>query len=65
MEKEEFGSRLRETRTQKGYTFQSPAQKSGTGAVNLGESERGLKTPSLNSFIRIVEALNVLADYLL
>lgn len=65
MEKEEFGLRLRETRTQKGYTLQSLAQKAGTGAVYLGEIERGLKMPSLNSFIRIVEALNVSADYLL
>ncbi len=65
MEKEEFGSRLRETRTQKGYTLQSLAQKAGTGAVYLGEIERGLKMPSLNSFIRIAEALDVSADYLL
>ena len=65
MEKEEFGSQLRETRTQKGYTLQSLAQKAGTSAVYLGEIERGLKMPSLNSFIRIVEALNVSADYLL
>lgn len=65
MEKEEFGSRLRETRTQKGYTLQSLAQKAGTGAVYLGEIERGLKMPSLNSFIRLAEALDVSADYLL
>lgn len=65
MEKEEFGSRLRETRTRKGYTLQYLAQKVGTSAVYLGEIERGIKMPSLNSFIRIVEALNVSADYLL
>lgn len=65
MEKEEFGSRLREARTQKGYTLQSLAQKAGTGAVYLGEIERGLKMPSLNSFIKIAEALDVSADYLL
>jgi transcriptional regulator with XRE-family HTH domain len=33
--------------------------------VYLGEIERGLKMPSLNSFIRITEALDVSADYLL
>lgn len=65
MEKEEFGFRLRETRRQKGYTLQSLAQKAGTGAVYLGEIERGLKMPSLNSFIRIAETLEVPADYLL
>ncbi len=65
MEKKEFGSRLRETRTQKGYTLQSLAQKIGTSAVYLGEIERGIKMPSLNSFIKIVEALDVSADYLL
>ena len=65
MEKEEFGFRLRETRRQKGYTLQSLAQKAGTAAVYLGEIERGLKMPSLNSFIKITEALDVSADYLL
>lgn len=65
MEKEEFGSRLRETRIQKGYTLQSLAQKVGTSAVYLGEIERGIKMPSLNSFIKIAEALNVSADFLL
>lgn len=65
MEKEEFGLRLRETRVQKGYTLQFLAQRVGTSAVYLGEIERGLKMPSLNSFIRIAEALEVSADYLL
>ena len=65
MEKEEFGSRLREARTQKGYTLQSLAQKAGTGAVYLGEIERGLKMPSLNIFIKLVEALDISADYIL
>lgn len=65
MEKEEFGLRLREIRTDKGLTLQSLAAKAGTGAVYLGEIERGLKMPSLNSFIRLVEALEVSADYIL
>ena len=31
----------------------------------MGEIERGIKTPSLDLFIRLVEVLDVSADYLL
>ena len=33
--------------------------------IYLGEIERGVKMPSLNVFLRIVEELNVSVDYLL
>lgn len=65
MEKAALGQRIRETRQEKGYTRQVLAEKAGTGEVYLGEIERGLKMPSLNIFIRIVEALDISADYLL
>jgi len=60
-----LGKKLRQIRMEKGYTQQSLAEKAGIGNVYLGEIERGLKMPSLNSFIRLVEALNVSADSLL
>lgn len=65
MDKVILGNRLRDIRIQKGHTQQALAQKANIGTVYLGEIERGLKMPSLNIFIKIVEALNVSADYVL
>ena len=65
MEKAILGQRLRQLRQEKGYTLQNLAQKAGIGNVYLSEIERGLKMPSLNSFIGIVEALEVSADSIL
>ena len=65
MEKVALGLRIREARQIKGYSRQILAEKVGTGEVYLGEIERGLKMPSLNTFIRIVAALDISADYLL
>ena len=41
------------------------AEKANIGTIYLGEIERGLKMPSLNVLIQIIEALGVSADYLL
>ena len=65
MEKAALGQRIRQARQISGYTRQVLAKKAGLGEVYLGEIERGLKMPSLNSFIHIVEALDVSADYIL
>jgi len=65
LEKRSLGQRIREARLQKGYTQQELAEKAGTGYVYLGEIERGLKMPSLNSFIKLITALDVSADYIL
>lgn len=65
LDKVTLGLRIRESRQAKGYTRQVLAEKVETGEVYLGEIERGLKMPSLNTFIRIVEALGISADYLL
>lgn len=65
MDKTELGEKLRQARLEKGYTQQTLADLAGIGNVYLGEIERGLKMPSLNSFIRIIEVLDVSADYVL
>lgn len=65
MDKSALGQRLRQVRLENGYTQQALAKKAGIGNVYLGEIERGLKMPSLNSFIRIIEALDVSADSVL
>lgn len=65
MDKLTLGKKLRQIRQEKGYTQQTLAEKAGIGNVYLGEIERGLKMPSLNCFIRIIEALDVSADFVL
>ena len=65
MKKAALGERLREERIRKGYTRQELAARAETGAVYLGEIERGLKMPSMNTFIKLIEALEVSADYVL
>lgn len=65
MDKITLGLRIREARQAKGFSRQILAEKAETGEVYLGEIERGLKMPSLSTFIRIVDALDLSADYLL
>ena len=65
MDKIELGKRLKEARKLNGLTQEKLAEKSGIGTMYLGEIERGEKMPSLKIFIRLLEALNVSADYIL
>ena len=65
MEKTDLGNRIREARIQKGYTQQVLADIAGIGLMYLGEIERGVKMPSLSVFIKIVDALDISADYVL
>lgn len=65
MEKVEMGNRIREGRLKKGYTQKEVAEKANICVMYLSEIERGIKMPSLNSFIQIIEALEVSADYIL
>lgn len=65
MDTDTLGKKLRDVRLGKGYTLCALSKMAGIGNVYLSEIERGLKMPSLNSFIRIVEALDVSADYIL
>lgn len=65
MDKIVLGRRLRESRIKRGYTQQALAKKADIGEVYLGEIERGLKMPSMNIFIKLIEALDISADYIL
>ena len=65
MDKLALGVKLREARVKKGYTQQALAKLAGIGNVYLGEIERGQKMPSLNIFIKIIETLDISADYIL
>lgn len=65
MDKATLGKRLRQARLKKGYTQQFLAEQADIGEVYLGEIERGLKMPSMNIFIKLIEALDISADYIL
>lgn len=65
MDKAVLGKKLRDIRQRKGYTQHALAEIAGIGNAYLGEIERGLKMPSLNIFIKLIEALNISADYIL
>jgi transcriptional regulator with XRE-family HTH domain len=65
LERAALGKRIRESRANKGYTQQDLANKAAIGVVYLSEIERGVKMPSLNIFIKIIDALDVSADYIL
>ncbi|MBE6964836.1 MAG: helix-turn-helix transcriptional regulator [Oscillospiraceae bacterium] len=65
MDKIVLGARIREARNKCKFTQEVLAEKADIGVMYLGEIERGIKMPSLNVFIRLVEALNISADYIL
>lgn len=65
MERAALGKRIRESRIKKGYTQQDLADLAKIGVVYISEIERGVKMPSLNIFIKIIDALDVSADYVL
>lgn len=65
MDKAALGKRIREARMQKGLTQQALAEEADICVMYIGEIERGIKMPSMNSFIKIIEALGVSADYVL
>ncbi len=60
-----MGDRIKEARKEKHFTQESLAEILDITPYYMGELERGNKTPSLDLFIKLVEALDVSADYLL
>lgn len=65
LDKIELGKKLRDARNKSGLTQETLAEKADIGVMYLGEIERGIKMPSLNTFIKIIEALDISADYIL
>lgn len=65
MDNNTLGKRIREARIKKQYTQQQLAELAGIGQMYLGEIERGTKMPSLKSFSKIIETLDISADYVL
>lgn len=65
MDKLVMGDRIREARKKQNLTQEQLAEKLDVTVVYISQIERGLKLPSLPIFVKIVEILNVSADYLL
>ena len=60
-----IGKNIRKYRKENGMTQDELAEMAGLSTNYIGSVERGEKTPSLESFISIVNALGVSADLLL
>ena len=56
---EGFGSLLREVRLRVGLTQEQLADRSALHRTTIGLLERGLRTPSLDTFLRLCWALDV------
>ena len=65
MDKGIIGKRIREQRKRYDLTLEELSEIVGIGTVYLGEIERGIKMPSINTFIKIINALDISADILL
>ena len=63
--KARLGERIREARRSKGMTQEVLSELVEVTPFYMGELERGVKTPSLDVFVRLLEALDVSADTLL
>ena len=65
MNKLSMGDRIREARKKLNLTQEQLAEKLDITWVYVSEIERNLKMPSMPLFIKMVEVLDVSADYLL
>ena len=65
MDKLTMGDRIREARKQKGLTQEQLAESINVSVESISHIECGSRLPSMQVFIKLIEVLNVSADYLL
>jgi len=65
VDKLSMGDRIREARKKKGLTQERLAEQLDISVEFVGQIERGIKLPSMQVFMRMIEVLNVSADYIL
>ena len=65
MDKLSMGDRIREARKKNGLTQEQLSERLEVSVEFVSKIERGLNMPSMQIFIKLVEILNVSADYLL
>ena len=61
----DLGSRLKTEREKQGLTQQALAVKASTKQDYIAQLERGSRNPSLRTFMNILSALDISADYLI
>ena len=65
MDKLTMGDRIREARKHEGLTQERLAELLDISVESVSHIERGSRVPSMKVFIKLIEVLNVSADYLL
>ena len=65
MDKLTMGDRIKETRKKRNFTQEQLAEKLDISVEYVSQIERGLKVPSMQLFIKLLEILDVSSDYLL
>lgn len=65
MDEERFGKRMNQLRKRKGLTSEALSDLCGVNAVHIRQIEGGTRMPSFSLFLRICNALDTSADYLL
>ena len=65
MDKQSIGRLIQKHREAAGMSQEQLAEAVGVSAIFISTIERGVKSPSLENFIEIVNALNITADPLL
>lgn len=65
MDKHTMGDRIKDTRKKRGLTQENLAEKLDISVEYVSQIERGMKMPSMQIFIKLIEILDVSADYLL
>lgn len=65
MNLENLGKNIRAARKRKGFTQDQVAELIDTTPAFLSDIERGMKTPSLNTFVDLCNVLEISADYAL
>lgn len=59
MELKQIGKRIREKRIEKSWSQEELAERLNLSSIYIGMIERGEKTPKLETFIRIVNCLDI------
>ena len=65
MDNRQIGHRIKEIRESRGYTQEQLAEKLNLSVQHVSVIERGVKSPRLDTFVRIANILEINADYLL
>lgn len=65
MNKLTLGDRIKEARKNQKLTQEQVAERLDISVEFIGQIERGIKLPSMQVFVKLIETLNVSADYLL